>query len=46
MKIVLSREETLVCQIALERERKPYRWQRQALAKLDKAMGFKKVANP
>ena len=41
MKLNLSREEALACCIALAKE-KPYKWQKQALAKLDKAMGFKR----
>ena len=44
MEINLSREEVLACCIALDKEKKPYRWQQQALEKLDKAMGFKRVS--
>jgi len=44
MKIILSREETLAAIIALEKEKKPYQWQQQAVAKLCKALGLcKKV---
>ena len=38
--IKLSREEALACAIALSKE-KPYKWQQQALAKVDKALGGK-----
>ena len=31
-----SREEALACIIALEKEKKPYGWQQDALTKLDK----------
>ena len=37
--VKLSREEALAVIIALDREKKPYKWQQQALAKLDEAMG-------
>ena len=36
--IRLLREEALACAIALGREKKPYRWQKQALAKIDKRL--------
>ena len=38
LKIKLSREEALACLIALDKERKPYRWQRQAISKIERAM--------
>ena len=38
----LKREEALACAIALVKE-KPYGWQQDALAKVDRALGFKKL---
>ena len=38
--IRFSREEALACALALSKE-KPYKWQQQALAKVDKALGLK-----
>ena len=35
-----TREEALACLIALEKERKPYRWQQQAIKKLCKRFGW------
>lgn len=35
--VVFNREEALACVIALENVKKPYGWQKDALAKLDKA---------
>ena len=32
------REEALACAIALAKEKKPYGWQRNALAKVDRAL--------
>ena len=42
MKIIFSREEALACLIALEKEKKPYKWQQQAINKITKAMGLKR----
>lgn len=42
--IKFNREEALACAIALEKEKKPYGWQQDALAKVDKALGKGKVA--
>uniref|UniRef100_A0A6M3KIA8 Uncharacterized protein n=1 Tax=viral metagenome TaxID=1070528 RepID=A0A6M3KIA8_9ZZZZ len=39
MKIILNREETLACIIALQKE-KTYGWRDDALKKLEKAMGY------
>ena len=41
--IRLEREEALAAAIALAAVKKPYGWQQQALAKIDKALGFKKL---
>ena len=38
--IRFSREEALACAIALSKE-KPYKWRKQALSKVDKALGGK-----
>jgi len=35
--VEFNREESLVCVIALEGVKKPYKWQKDALAKLNKA---------
>ena len=35
--VKFNREEALACTIALDKEKKPYKWQQDALAKLDKA---------
>ena len=32
-----NREEALACSIALAKEKKPYKWQQDALVKVDKA---------
>ena len=40
MKINFNREEALACLIALEKERKPYKWQQQAITKITKKMGL------
>jgi len=39
--IRFNREEALACAIALAKEKKPYGWQRDALAKVDKALGVR-----
>jgi len=41
MKIILCREETMACILALQKE-KPYGWRDDALRKLEKALGFNK----
>ena len=43
VKINLSREEALACVIALAKEKKPYGWQQDALAKMNLALGYKTV---
>lgn len=35
--IKFNREEALACAIALEKEKKPYKWQQDALRKIEKA---------
>ena len=42
IRITLLREEALAAAIALSNEKKPYKWQQQALAKVDKALGLAK----
>ena len=42
IKIILEREEALAAAIALAQTKRPYAWQQQAQAKIDKALGFKK----
>ena len=39
----LTCEEALACAIALDNKRKPIKWQRQALAKIDKALKLGKT---
>ena len=40
--IKLKREEALACAMALAKE-KPYRWQQDALSKVDRALGLKRL---
>ncbi len=41
IKVTFEYEEALACAIALNRVKRPYMWQIQALAKLNKALGRK-----
>ena len=42
----LNRDEMLACIIALERVEKPHAWEKSALTKLLKEMGFKPKDKP